>query len=262
MGLPRIDWLAEVFGLAGKVALVTGGGSGLGRAMALGLARAGAAVAVLDRSEEGALAAAREIAETGVRSLPLVADVRRREEVASAVRATITELGGLDVLVNSAGLSHVTPALAIDPDLAESVLDVNLVGTFWCCQEAGRHMVEQRGGSIVNIASIYGLVGQPQKAIYAASKGGVVQLTRALAVEWAPYNVRVNAIAPCVFETPMGSRIIAEAPEMYADVRARTPLGRFGKPEELMGAVVFLASPASTMVTGHVLAVDGGYTAL
>jgi NAD(P)-dependent dehydrogenase (short-subunit alcohol dehydrogenase family) len=256
------DWLASTFGLTDRVALVTGGGSGLGRAMATALARAGADVAVLDIDLRGAEETAVALRQVGARAVALHADVTQRGAVQDAQQAVLAAYGHVDELVNSAGVTHTTWATEMDDATWERVLRVNLAGTFLCCQIVGRHMVERRQGSIVNIASIAGFSGIRQKVAYNASKGGVVQVTRTLAVEWAPYNVRVNAIAPTSFDTPLvrqGTQ--AAAPDLLRDLLRLTPIGRKGQPEEIMGAVVFLASPASSMVTGHVLAVDGGYLA-
>ncbi len=230
--------------------------------MALALAQAGADLAVLDLNAEGAEKTAAAIRGFDARVMCVRADVARREEVEAAVEKVLGTFGRLDILVNSAGMTHTTWALELDDATWERIIGVNLRGTFLCCQTVGRHMVGRREGSIINIASTAGCVGMRQKAAYTSSKGGVIQLTRALAVEWAPYMVRVNAIAPSSFETPMVRHgTAAAAPELAEHLRQLTPLGRFGRPEEIMGAVVFLASPASSMVTGHILAVDGGYLA-
>lgn len=256
MPLPTL----RLFDLQGRVALVTGAASGLGRAIAVGLAGAGATVVCTDRDAEGADRTAAEIGEGGGKACHARVDVTRPAEVSEVVTSVARDLGGLHILVNSAGITRLAAAEDMAPDDWKAVLDVNLTGTFTCCQAAGRVMLAQGDGSIVNLASIAGLVGLARTPAYCASKGGVANLTRALAVEWAKRGVRVNAIAPCMFETPL----LLEAYEREQRVRdsvARIPMGHMGKPEELVGAAVFLASGASSMVTGHVLAVDGGWLA-
>jgi NAD(P)-dependent dehydrogenase (short-subunit alcohol dehydrogenase family) len=180
---------------------------------------------------------------------------------AGAADAALTQLERLDVLVNSAGIGGWGPTESYPDETWEQVLAVNLTGTFNCCRAAGARMVADGSGSIVNVASTLGLVGFPGTVGYVASKGGVVQLTRALAVEWAAVGVRVNALAPSTIETPLIQRNRPERPELYERLLAATPLGRFGEPGELVGPALFLASDASSYVTGHVLAVDGGYLA-
>jgi NAD(P)-dependent dehydrogenase (short-subunit alcohol dehydrogenase family) len=167
----------------------------------------------------------------------------------------------VDVLVNAAGVGGWGETLAYPDELWRRVIDTNLTGTFVCCRAAGRRMVAAGRGAIVNLASTLGLVGFPGTVAYVASKGGVVQLTRALAVEWAPHGVRVNAIAPSTFETPLVRRNRLERPDVYERLLASTPLGRFGEPREIVGPALFLASDASSMVTGHILAADGGFLA-
>lgn len=243
--------IQRLFSLDGRVAAVTGAGSGLGREIALACAGAGARVVALDLDPDAAAATAseRDLIEAGT------ADVRDAESVERALPDRI------DVLVNAAGVGGWGETLAYPDELWRRVIDTNLTGTFVCCRAAGRRMVAAGRGSIVNLASTLGLVGFPGTVAYVASKGGVVQLTRALAVEWAALGVRVNAIAPSTFETPLVCRSRAERPEVYERLLAATPIGRFGKPHEIIGPALFLASDASSMVTGHVLAADGGYLA-
>jgi NAD(P)-dependent dehydrogenase (short-subunit alcohol dehydrogenase family) len=248
---------SELFSLTGRVAIVTGGASGLGRAIARGLAEAGASVVVADLADADLDGA---VAEAGAQARAVAVDVTQREEVADLV-SRASALGPIHVLVNSAGIGARGGAVDYPAELFERVLTVNLTGTFNCCQAVGRSMLDAGCGSIVNIASIGGLVGWAGSLGYQASKGGVVQLTRTLAVEWAPQGVRVNAIAPCTFETPVVARQRAAEPDLYPAMLARIPLGRFGEPSEIVGPALFLASDASSMVTGHILTVDGGYTA-
>jgi NAD(P)-dependent dehydrogenase (short-subunit alcohol dehydrogenase family) len=248
------------FRLDGQVAVVVGGAGGLGAAMARGLAEAGAAVAVADADAGRAKTVADAIAKAGGRSLAVAVDVAERESVERMAAEAEAQLGAVDVLVNSAGITHRSPAAQFPEAQWHRVLAVNLTGVFWGCQVVGQRMLARRRGSIVNIASIAGQIGLTGTVAYAASKGGVVMLTRALAVEWAAQNVRVNAIAPSWFQSNIGDLIHRE-PDYAARAMRRVPVGRMGEPDELVGAVLYLASAASTMVTGHILAVDGGVLA-
>ena len=248
----------ERFSLAGRVALVTGAASGLGRAIAAGFAEAGARVRCVDRDAAGNDEAARSIGENAD---AVTADVTDAAAVAAAVDGLVAEAGRIDVLVNSAGIGGRSPAVDYSEDLWDSVMDINLRGTYLACRAAGRHMVAAGSGSIINIASVGGLAGFPGSLGYQASKGGVVALTRTLAIEWAPEGVRVNAIAPSQFESAIVLAQWEKEPDMRADWESRTPLGRIGQPDEIVGPAVFLASEAAAMVTGHILAVDGGYLA-
>ena len=247
----------DLFRLDGQVAVVTGGAGGLGAAIARGLAGAGAAVAVVDVDAGRAKSIADQIAAGGGRALPLEVDVVSADSVRRMAADVESRLGPVDVLVNSAGITHRAPAVDFPESEWHRVIGVNLTGVYLPCQIVGRGMVARRRGRIINIASIAGEIGLTGTVAYAASKGGVVMLTRALAVEWAPHNVRVNAIAPSWFESNIGDLIHREPG--YADrSMRRVPFGRMGKPDELIGAALYLASEASSMVTGHVRAVDGG----
>jgi NAD(P)-dependent dehydrogenase (short-subunit alcohol dehydrogenase family) len=188
-------------------------------------------------------------------------DVTRADEVAAAVDLALDEWRKLDILVNCAGITLRRAAVDFPDAEWDRILAINLKGTWLCCQAAGRVMIRQQRGRIINMASIGGLVGLQMSVAYCASKGGVVQLTRTLAVEWASHGVTVNAIAPCTFETPMVKAVIDSEPEYRQRVVDRIPVGRMGQPEEVIGAVIYLAAPSSSMVTGHILSVDGGYTA-
>jgi gluconate 5-dehydrogenase len=246
--------------LAGRTVLVTGGGGGLGSVMAAGLAAAGAAVAVADLDAERASGVARAVEAAGGRAVAERLDVTDALAVERAVDRVSASLGPIDGLVNAAGITRRGPAADFPRADWDRILAVNLTGTFLCCQAAGRRMLARGRGAIVNVASIAGHIGLPGTIAYIAAKGGVVMLTRGLAVEWARHGVRVNALAPSWFATDMGN-LIEREPEYRDRVLRRVPLGRMGRPEELVGATVFLLSDAASMVTGHVLAVDGGVLA-
>ncbi len=249
---------AGMFDLPGKAALVTGGGSGLGRAICVGLAKAGARVAVADLSLKGALETVQLLEQQSGTGFACELDVTKKGQVENAVAKVLEQWGAIDVLVNCAGRAIRGTALDYQEDDWNTIIDVNLKGTFLCCQAAGRFMAARRSGKIINLASIGGFVAYPGSIAYLASKGGVVQLTRGFAVELAPYNVQVNAIAPSLFDTPMvaGTRADSDSLKYFME---RTPAGRKGLPEEIVGAALFLAADCSNMVTGHTLAVDGGF---
>jgi NAD(P)-dependent dehydrogenase (short-subunit alcohol dehydrogenase family) len=247
----------DLFRLDGQTAVVTGGAGGLGAAMARGLAEAGAAVAIADANARQAERVAGDIAKAGGRAIAVTVDVADRASVERMAGEVEGRLGPIEVLVNSAGITHRSPAADFPEAEWHRVIAVNLTGVFLGCQIVGRRMLARRRGRIVNIASIAGQIGLSGTVAYAASKGGVVMLTRALAVEWAPHNVRVNAIAPSWFESNIGDLIHRE-PGYAERAMRRVPVGRMGAPDELIGAALYLASDASSMVTGHVLAVDGG----
>lgn len=246
--------------LAGRIALVTGAGSGLGRAISVAYAGAGARVAAADVSLEKAIETVEMIKLQGGEAIAHALDVTKRAEVEAVTNDVIQKLGALDILVNSAGRAIRGIALEYKEEDWATIIGVNLTGTFFCCQAAGRQMATQRRGKIINIASIGGFIAYPGSIAYLASKGGVVQLTKGFAVELAPFNVQVNAIAPSLFETPMSASTRSDS-ESHKYFMERTPAGRKGRPEEIAGAAIFLAADSSSMVTGHTLAVDGGYLA-
>jgi len=251
----------NLFNLPGRVALITGGAGGLGRAIAHGLAASGARVAIGDIDTGSAEVAAAEINAQGGTALALPLDVTDARTIQAAVDLLCKEFGRIDILVNSHGLTKRMPSEDFPEADWDRVIAVNLKGLFLCCQIVGRVMLQQRNGSIINLASIGGLVALPMSAAYCASKGGVVQLTRTLGVEWASRGVRVNAIAPCSVDTPLVQRVLSAEPEYRSRVIEKIPVGRIAEPNDMVGAALFLASDASVMVTGTVLSVDGGYVA-
>lgn len=250
----------RLFSLKGKAALVTGGSRGLGRGIALALAQAGANVAVASRNSQALEEVVREIDRLDRRGIAVAVDVSRVEQVRKMVDKVVSTLGRLDILVNAAGVNQRAPSLEVTEELWDFIVDINLKGTFFACQEAARVMKERGGGSIINIASLLSGVGIPTLAPYAASKAGVVGLTRVLAAEWGPLGIRVNCIAPGYFRTDMTKRLFSD-PDWYTRLKRQVPLGREGFPEDLAGAAVFLASDASRYVTGQVIYVDGGFIA-
>jgi 2-deoxy-D-gluconate 3-dehydrogenase len=253
--------ILDQFSLKGKGALVTGGSRGLGRAIALGLAEAGADIALIARTERDLAEAAEQVDDTGATAWPLATDLRDIEGIADAVAKARRALGRLDIVVNAAGTIARVAARQYPESQWDPVLDLNLKAVFFVCQAAANIMMDaSRGGSIINIASLLSVMGRPTIPAYAASKGGVVQLTKALAVEWAPHGIRVNAIGPGYFETEM-TRPLRDDPKLRAWVNSRIPMGRWGRPNDLQGAAVFLASDASAYVTGQAVYVDGGWLA-
>jgi 2-deoxy-D-gluconate 3-dehydrogenase len=239
------------------VAIVTGASRGLGRAIALALAGAGADIAVAARSVQDLQQVAEEVSRLGRRALPVPTDVTDRDGVERLVERTVRELGGLDVLVNNAGIVRETPALETTDEDWDAVLDTNLRGTFLCSRAAGRVLTGQRSGKVVNLASNLGFVAVSNLAAYCASKAAIVQLTKALALEWAPFGVQVNAIAPGYFETAFNTELRAR-PELLDRVLRRVPARRMGRPEELGPLAVLLASSASDFLTGETVVIDGG----
>lgn len=252
----------NLFDLSGKVALVTGGSRGLGLEIAGGLVEAGARVAITARREAWLRSADEELRSLGASPLVLQCDVAHEDQIQAAVARVIAECGRVDILVNAAGISWAAPPEQMPLEKWRAVMDVNATGTFLMCQAVGRDMIRHGGGKIINIASVLALVGSSPNILdavgYSASKGAVVTLTRDLAVKWAPHRILVNAIAPGYFPTRMTEGVFAKS---LPQIEASIPMGRVGRPGELKGAAVFLASPASDYITGQVLAVDGGFLA-
>jgi NAD(P)-dependent dehydrogenase (short-subunit alcohol dehydrogenase family) len=246
------------FSLEGRTALVTGAGRGIGRQMALAFAEAGADVAVNSRTVAELEAVAADVRALGRRSAVVPGDVAAADAAAGIVEAAVAALGGVDVVLNAAGLAVRVPAEQVTEAQFDLQVSVNLKGTYFVCQAAGRHMLATGRGSIINIASLTTSFGLPLRSVYAATKGAVGQLTKTLAVEWASRGVRVNAIAPGWILTPL-TRPVHDDPAQSGWILGRTPMGRWGKPDDLTGAAVYLASDAAAFMTGQVLYVDGGF---
>jgi NAD(P)-dependent dehydrogenase (short-subunit alcohol dehydrogenase family) len=256
--IPR-GFAKGLFDLEGRVAVVTGAASGLGQAMAAGLAQAGAALALLDVNEDGLGETRAFIEEEGGRALPIVCDVTSSASVGEAATAVERELGAAHVLVNSAGTAFRCPAEDYPEERYDAIIALNLKGSFLPCQAFGRQMLAAERGSIINVASIGAFNAYPHAIAYLQSKGGILQLTRGLALEWRDRGVRVNAIAPTLMETAL-TRRMGQTSSVTSDfIKARMPRPRLGQPEELVGAAIFLASDASTLVTGVTIPVDDGY---
>ncbi len=253
---------SDIFSLKGKVALVSGAGRGIGRAVAVGLAKAGADTVVFSRTEEQFRAAAAEIESLGRRSVGIRVDVRKREEVVAMVKRSMEEFGRIDILVNNAGLNpSYTFIERVKDEHWDQIMDVNLRGAFNCCREVIPIMKEQGHGCIINVASVAGLKALYKCGPYAASKGGLVQLTRTMAIELAPFNIRANVLAPGFVGTELTDWLLSQ-PEESERALSLIPMGRTGEVREIAPAAIFLACDAASYITGAVLCVDGGWSAL
>ena len=249
----------DLFDLRGRTALVTGASRGLGRAMAVGLAKAGAELALCARDLKDLAAAKGAVEAHGVRAEIFQMDVLRKASVQEAVAAALAAFGKIDVLVNNAGVNVRKPTLELSQEEWDLVLSTNLRGYFLVAQAVAPQMIARGRGKVINIASIFGAVGMQNQLAYASSKGGVVQMTKVMAIEWAGHGVNVNAIGPTYFETPLVAALRND-PERFRFINERTPMGRWGQPEELEGTLIYLASRASDFVTGQTIYVDGGWT--
>lgn len=252
-------YVAPLFRLEGRVAAVTGGGSGLGAAIATGLAQAGASIVVVDINDGGAAQTAKTIERQGGTATVAHCDVTAKKAVDELADRVLGDLGSADILVNSAGMAHRDPAEDFPEDRFDAIVALNLKGTYLPCQAFGRKMLAQGRGSIINLASIGGFIGYPHASAYVATKGAIVQLTRVLALEWIDRGVRVNAIGPGLCDSPLTRGRALESPVTSDFIKARALRPEPILPRELVGAAIFLASDASARVTGHTLMVDDGY---
>lgn len=250
----------NILSLEGKTAVVIGGTSGIGRALSLGLADAGANVVASSRRKELVDEVAAEVEKRGRPTLRVSSDTRDRDSLEQLLEASIKQFTSVQILINCAGKTKKVPTLTMSEEIWNDILETNLTGTMRACQVFGKHMLDRGYGRIINIASISSFVGLNEVAAYSASKAAVVSFTQSLAVEWAKHGVLVNAIAPGVFRTALNSELLDGTPR-GKEFLTRTPMGRFGKTEELVGAAIYLASDAASYVAGQVIKVDGGFLA-
>ncbi|MDW0116214.1 glucose 1-dehydrogenase [Sporosarcina thermotolerans] len=254
-----MEFLTELFGLNGKVAIVTGSSRGIGKEVAISLAKAGADIALIARNEEDLNEVAREIEKHGRKALSVPMDLLNINEMEDKIKKIHTHFGKIDILVNNAGINIPKPALEVTEEDWDKVLDINLKSVFFLCKTVAKYMIPNNEGKIINMSSQMAFVGYYKRAAYSSSKGGLLQLTKSLAIEWSKYNINVNSIAPTFIETPM-TKPMFEDKAFLEEVLNRIPLGRLGKIEDLFGAVIYLSSSSSDMVTGHTVMVDGGWT--
>ncbi|MEO2202720.1 SDR family oxidoreductase [Paenibacillus pabuli] len=250
--------IGPTFHLEGQTALVTGAGRGIGKAIAIGLAESGCDVALVSRTRKEVEETAALIYEqTGRRAIALCADITSREQLEAAFSEVIAELGRLDILVNNAGMNIRTPALEVTDEQWETIMQTNLKSAFMASQLAGQHMKEQGGGKIINISSVGGHTALRTGVVYGATKAALIHMTKVLALEWGKYGIRVNAVGPWYFRTPLTEKLLDD-PQYLQEIVSRTPLQRVGELQEVVGPVVFLASEAAGYITGQTLLVDGG----
>ena len=239
--------------------MVTGSSKGLGRAMAIGLAKAGVDLALCARNMDDLEKVRAEVSALGVRAEIYRMDVHKEDEIRNCVDSILAAFGRIDILVNNAGMNIRKPVVDLLESEWDLVLDTNLKGYFLVAKAVAPHMIRRKAGKVINISSIFGAVGMANQLAYASSKGGVDQMTKVMAIEWAPHHITVNAIGPTYFETPMVAAL-RDDPERFRYINERTPMGRWGQPEELEGTLIFLASKASDFITGQTIYVDGGWT--
>jgi NAD(P)-dependent dehydrogenase (short-subunit alcohol dehydrogenase family) len=246
--------------LTGKVAIITGSTKGIGRGIAEGMALSGANVVVVSRNQQECDAVAAELQKHAVQAIGIKTDVTNMQEVEELVRKTVDTFGRIDILVNNAGSAITKKAENLTEEDWDRVINIDLKAVFFCAQLVGRQMIQQKSGKIINLASILGLVGEKQVLPYCVAKGGVIQMTKALALEWARYNIQVNAICPGYIITPMNATELSQE-KIYKHITGKIPMNRLGEVNELAGAAVFLASDAANYMTGQTMTIDGGWTA-
>ena len=258
----NIDFKRASFSLEGKVALVIGASRGLGEAIALGYANAGADLVLASRTEDQLNRVAGLVREMGRKAVIAVTDVTELSQCQAMVDKALAELGRIDILVNNAGRPLVSsPVIELKEEDWLDIIKVNLTSVFYCCQVVGRLMVAQQSGKVINMSSQFGVVGYPTRAAYASAKGGIIMLTKVLALEWAPNGITVNALAPTHLETPSNSERVQKT-DFKEEMLPRMPLGHLGRWEDIIGAAIYLAAPASDLVTGHTLMIDAGWTVI
>ncbi|WP_152657185.1 SDR family NAD(P)-dependent oxidoreductase [Oceanobacillus sp. CFH 90083] len=250
---------SELFNLSGKIAIVTGASKGIGRSIALLLAQNGADVALMARNEEELMEITKEIEKLGQKALPIAVDLTDIDEIPNVIEKVYKHFGKIDILINNAGMNIPKPIEEVTEEDWDQVIDINVKSVFFITKAAGKYMKAAAQGKIINVSSQMAFVGYYKRSAYASSKGAITQLTKSLAIEWAPYNINVNAVAPTFIETPMTRKMLDDE-DFKKDVLSRIPLGRLAKEEDLFGAFVFLTSNAADMVTGQTLIVDGGWT--
>ncbi|QKY70045.1 SDR family NAD(P)-dependent oxidoreductase [Lentibacillus sp. CBA3610] len=249
----------KLFDLTGKVAVITGASQGLGIEIAKFMAESGASVALIARNEDKLKALEKELTDSGYKALAVPLDIKNTEKIQPAMEKINDHFGQIDILLNNAGTNITKPAEEITEEDWDQVLDLNLKSAFFCCQAAAEYIKKSENGKIINMSSQMAAVGYYKRSAYSSSKGGITQLTRSLAIEWANHNINVNAVAPTFVETPL-TKPMFEEPDFQKDVMSRIPLGRLAKPEDLFGAILYLSSASSSMVTGQTIFVDGGWT--
>ncbi|PWA11179.1 hypothetical protein DCC39_09400 [Pueribacillus theae] len=252
----------SLFDLSGKVTIVTGAGRGIGKSIALGMAEAGSNIVLCSRTESELEQVAEEINGRGADVFAVPCDVTKREDIQRVVDLTVERFERIDTLINNAGMTIKMPAVDFTLEDWNKVLSINLTGAFLFAQAVGKQMIKQKQGKIINISSIAAETALTGSVAYCASKGGVDMVTKVLAVEWAKYGINVNGIAPAYIETPLVEAVKETRSGFEERVKERTPLGRLGSPEEIVGAAIYLASDCSSYVTGETIKVDGGWTAL
>jgi len=252
--------ILDKMSLKGKVAVVTGANSGLGKAMATGLAEAGADISLVSRRMPELREAAQDIEKLGRKAIPISADVTSLKSIEEMVNKVLSEFGRIDILVNNAGTTERMPVESFTEEAWDKVMALNLKGAFFCAQAVGKVMIKQGSGKIINTASLLSVIGVPNAVAYGAAKGGISQITKCMAIEWAKYNINVNAIGPGYFRTPL-TKPLQDDPVRSSQILNRIPMQRWGDPDDLKGIVVFLASEASNYVTGQTIYVDGGWLA-